>query len=372
MQIKIDPEQIKDLKKRIEAEATTGLMGLGGPAGLITEGFFQLVKYTDKISKTFVLGQPHILLKGGTGIGKTDLCQSAAAAIKGKFSRISCTPDMMPYDLLGGQVLVKNRKGERRVQFKPGPLFANIVLLDEANRAQPKTMSAVLEAMEERSVSPRTEYIDDDEQVVGTLPLFPISGEYGDFKSPLFFMVLMTENIFGEEEGTYPTPMGVLDRVTFTVSIPRPSFEDEKRIRADQIVGKSIKEVADLKEILACADWIFHHVEFSEAAYHYRTLLIRNTDPDPKINEPNSEIGQHLSAYVRVGDSPRANLHLEAVARTHAFFAGSMVVKPEHIKAVAKSVLMHRLVLKPGKEFKTTKEEVFEKILKMTGQPEWK
>ncbi len=372
MQAKIDPEQIRDLKRRIETEATTGLMGLGEPAGLIIEGFFQRVKYTDKISRKFVLGQPHILLKGGTGIGKTDLCQSAALAIRGKFNRISCTPDMMPYDILGGQVLVENTKGERRVQFKPGPLFANIVLLDEANRSQPKTMSAVLEAMEERSVSPRTEYVDDDEQVVGTLPLFPISGDYDDFESPLFFMVLMTENIFGEEEGTYPNPMAVLDRVTFTVSIPRPSFKDEKRIRADQIVGKSIKEVADLKEILDSADWIFYNVEFSEAAYHYRTLLIRHTDPDPKVNDSSSEVGRYLSDYVRVGDSPRVNLHLEAVARTHAFFAGSMVVKPEHVKAVAKSVLMHRLVLKPGKEFKTTKEEVFEKILQMTGQPEWK
>lgn len=368
----VEPTQIKELKNKIQTKATTWLLGLNKPAGLLAECFFMQVPYTDKITGTKLSGQPHIMFKGGTGIGKTDLAQSGAGTIQAKFSRISCTPDMMPYDILGGQILVENTKGERRVQFKPGPIFAHLVLLDEANRCQPKTKSALLEAMEERSISPKTEYIDDAERVVGTLPLFPLSGDYHDTVSSRFFMVLLTENIFGEEEGTYPDPMAQRDRVTLTISIKRPSLAEEKQIRAANVVGKTIEEVSDLAEILACADWISRNVKNSPQADDYLTRLLRNTDPDQKVTDPHSKLGRYLAEYVLVGASPRVNFHLEAVARVRAFFDGSMIVKPEHVKTVARNVIVHRLFLKPGKEFKTTTEEVFEEILQMTEMPEWK
>ncbi len=372
MEPKIDRQKIVELKNKIQTAATTWLLGLEKPAGFLAECFFMQVPYTDKITSTKLSGQPHIMFKGGTGIGKTDLAQSFSKTLHAKFSRISCTPDMMPYDLLGGQVLVENTKGERRVQFKPGPIFAHLVLVDEANRSQPRTTSALLEAMEERSITPKTEYIDDEDQVVQTLPLFPLTGDYRDTASPRFFMILLTENIFGEEEGSYPSPMAELDRITLTIPIERPSLEEEKKIRAARVVGKSIQEVSDLEEILACADWISQNVENSAQADDYLTRLLRNTDPNPEVTDPDSELGCHLAEFVRVGASPRVNFHLEAVARVRAFFDGSTVIRPEHVKAVARNVIVHRLVLKPGKEFTTTKEKVFDKILELTGQPQWK
>ncbi len=204
------------------------------------------------------------------------------------------------------------------------------------------------------------------------MPLFPLSGNYNDTASPRFFMVMLTQNIFGEEEGTYPDPMAQRDRVTLAIPIERPSLEEEKQIRAANFVGKSIKKVSTLEEILVCADWIFQNVKNSPQSDDYLTRLIRNTSPDPKVTDSHSKLGRYLAEYVSKGASPRVNLHLEAVARTRAFFEGSKIVTPNHIKAVASSVIVHRLILKPGKEFKTTPEEVFEKILEMTEQPEWK
>lgn len=393
---KLEPQKIMELKKKIQEAATTWLLGLNKPAGLLAECFFMQIPYTDKITvskptnqeintdpslgrKVFgnnskltkPYGQPHIMFKGGTGIGKTDMVQSGASTLRAKFSRISCTPDMMPYDILGGQVLVENTLGERRVQFKPGPIFAHLVLLDEANRCQPKTKSAILEAMEERSITPKTEYIADEDRVVGTLPLFPLSGDYRDIDSPRFFMVFLTENIFGEEEGVYPSPMAELDRITLTIAIKRPTLAEEKKIRAIQVVGKSIGEVSDLTEVLACASWINQNVKNSAPADDYLTRLLRNTDPDPEVTDPYSELGRYLAEYLQVGASPRVNFHLEAVARVRAFFDGSPTIRPDHVKAVAKSVIVHRLVLKRGKEFQTTREKVFEQILNMTEMPKW-
>jgi len=368
----ITPQHIFGVKDKIQKESTTWLRGHQKSSGLLTECLFTKIKYTDKITKTAMLGQPQVMFKGDVGVGKTDLIQSMAMALEAICSRISFTPDMMPYDILGGQVLVENTKGERRVQFKPGPIFAHLVLADEANRGQPKTKSALLEAMEERSISPKSEYIDDDERVVGTLPLFPLSGNHNDIASPRFFMVMLTQNIFGEEEGTYPDPMAQRDRVTLTIPIERPSLEEEKQIRAANFVGKSIKKVSTLEEVLACADWIFKNIKNSPQSDDYLTRLLRNTVSDPKVTDSHSKLGQYLTEYIAKGASPRTNLHLEAVARTRAFFDGSMVVTPEHIKAVAGSVVVHRLILKPGKEFTTTPEEVFEEILQMTEMPKWK
>ncbi len=373
---KIDRNYIKELRKKIKAETTKCLFGIDKAANLLTECPFMLVPYDDSITKTKLAGQPHIMFKGGTGIGKTGLSNSIAGSLKAVFRRIQATPDMQPYDIIGAPVLVENARGERRVQLKPGPIFAHVVLLDEANRMHPKTKSALLQALEERSVSPKNDYIDDEDKVVETLPLFPltfpITGDFRDVTSPRFFWVLLTENIFGEEEGTYANPMAEIDRITLTINIDRPSFEEEKKIRADNVLGLTIEPVSDLQEILNCAYWINQNVKISSMANDYLTLLLRNTDPNPEVTDPKSKIGKFLREYVRVGASPRVNFHLEGVARVHAFFSDdSLLVKPEHIKDIAGNVIEHRLLLAPGKEFKTTKQEVFAEILRLTDLPEW-
>lgn len=368
----VDASYIKKLRKNIKAEATQCLFGIDKAADLVTECPFVLVPYDDSITNAKLAGQPHIMFKGGTGIGKTGLSKSIAGSVKAIFSRIQATPDMLAYDLLGAPILVENRRGERRVQFKPGPLFANIVLIDEDNRATPKTKAALLEALEERSVTPKNDYIDDEDNVVPTLPLFPITGDYRDMISPRFFWVLLTENIFGEEEGTYTNPMAEVDRITMTIPIDMPSFEEEKKIRAGNVLGRTIKPVGELTDILNCAYWINQNVKFSPAANDYLTLLLRSTRPDPKINNPKSKLGKFLREHVRVGASPRVNFHLEAVVKAHAFFGDdSTVVRPEHIKDIAGNVIEHRLLLVPGMEFKTTKEEVFAEILRLTDIPKW-
>ncbi len=369
---KIDAGYIKELRRKIRAETTKCLFGIDKAADLLTECLFMLVPYDDSITNTKLAGQPHIMFKGGTGIGKTGLAKSIAGSLRGVFRRIQATPDMLPYDILGAPVLVENLKGERRVQLKPGPIFANIVLLDEANRMHPKTKSALLEALEERSATPKNEYIDDEDKVIETLPLFPLSGDYQDMISPRFFWVLLTENIFGEEEGTYTNPMAEIDRITLTIPIDRPTFEEEKKIRADNVLGLSIEPVSNLQEVLNCSYWVNQNVKFSSVANDYLTLLLRNTDPSPKVTDPKSKIGKYLKEYVKVGASQRVNFHLEAVARAHAFFSDeSLVVRPEHIKDISRNVITHRLLLTPGKEFQTSKEEVLEEILRLTGIPKW-
>ncbi|MBI2063076.1 MAG: MoxR family ATPase [Candidatus Yanofskybacteria bacterium] len=368
----ITADYIRNVRNKIYEQTIRWLIGLEKPLGLLTEDLFILVPYSDEIGSIKSVGQPHIMFRGGTGIGKTDGSKSLAKSIKANFKVIQGTPDLLPYDILGGQVMIENAKGERRVQFKPGPIFNHIILIDEGNRMPPRTKSALIQAMEERAISPKSDYIDDSEQVMPTLPLFPLSGDYNDIKSPRFFMVLLTENIFGEEEGSYPNPMAELDRITLTIPIDRPTLEEEKKIRAATVIGKKIEQVTDLQEVLACAHWINMHVETSSMASDYLTRLLRNTDPNPKVTDPNTLLGKFLKENVAVGASPRVNFHLEAAARVRSFFDGSMEVRPEHVKEVAGNVIVHRLVLAPGKEYTTTKEIVFEEILAMTEQPKWR
>lgn len=367
----ITPEYIRGVRNKIYSQTTQWLIGLDKPLGLLSEFIFMLIPYSDEIGSVKSLGQPHIMFRGGTGIGKTDGSKSLAKSIKANFKVIQGTPDLLPYDILGGVVMVENLKGERRVQFKPGPIFNHIILIDEGNRMPPRTKSALIQAMEERAVSPKSDFLDDSEHIVQTLPLFPLTGKHDDIVAPRFFLVLLTENIFGEEEGSYPNPMAELDRITLTIPIDRPILEDEKKIRAENVVGKKIEPVTDLWKILACAHWININVRTTNAASDYLTRLLRNTDPNPRVTTPDSKLGKFLKENVAVGDSPRVNFHLEAASRVRAFFDGCMEVRPEHVKAVSRNVLVHRLVLTPGKEFTTTKEEIFEKILEMTEKPEW-
>lgn len=376
---RVTPERIREVKQKIFEQTTKRLFGLGEPANILTECLFMQIPYSeDKGSQPSdnkapkLMGQPHVMFRGKTGIGKTDLSLSLAGTIRGVYQRIDGTPELMPSDITGSQIMVENTRGERKVQFQPGPIFGHLVLIDEASRIQPKTKSAILRALEERSVKPSSEYIDEKDSVIPVaLPLFPISGKPSDFDSPRFFMVLLTQNIFGDDEGTYADPMAQIDRVTLTIPIKRPVKEEEQKIRSRNVIGKTIEQVTDLEEILACAHWIEQNMKISERANNYLTQLLRNTDPDPDVTDPESTLGKYLNEYIEVGASPRTNFHLEAVAKVRAFFDGDMIVKPEHVKAVAESVIVHRLRLTPAKRRNTRKEDVFKRILEFTEIPKW-
>ncbi len=368
--VQISPRRIKEIELELCDGLASWLMGLGKQSRLLVKSLFMRIPYTDKVSKIKALGAPNVMFIGSTGVGKTDLIEKLAMEIDAISTRIQGTPDLMPYHVLGAPMLVENMKGERVIRFKPGKIFAHIVRIDESNRMRGQTKSAILEAMEEHSVTPSTEFVDSDEKEMSAIPLFPVSGDYKDVTGPRFFMVLMTQNIFGEEEGTYENPMAELDRTTLTIRMERPKFEDEVRIRARNVVGKTVKKVTNLEEILAGGQHIFNNVGSSESGDYYLTRLLRNTDPETVEGSP--EFVKFVREHVRVADSPRVNFHLEAAARVEAFFKGSKEIRPEHVKAMARNVLVHRLRLTAGKEFQTTKDAVFEEILKNTEVPQWK
>ncbi|MDP3731146.1 MAG: MoxR family ATPase, partial [bacterium] len=204
------------------------------------------------------------------------------------------------------------------------------------------------------------------------IPLWPLSGDVNDVNGERFFMLLATQNIFGEEEGSFPTPMAELDRYSFSIFMNDPDDPaEEQKIRASNVVGKKIEPVTNLREVLAASDFIYKTVSLSDRADRYITALIRNTRPH-RVQGPASAM---VKKNVLVGASPRVNFHLEAFARTEAFFAGDSIITIEHVKKVAEMVLAHRLVIQEGMDEKKSHEEIcreiIREVLKQTDTGPW-
>ena len=367
--VAVDFDRAVEVVQRFQKESTKWLYGLDEAARVLSWAFFTLIPYTDKLQRAKALRQPHVLFKGPTGTGKTDLVTACAMAIDAKFERIQGLPTYMPEDILGYETVVEDLDGTRRIQFKPGKLMAHIVLIDEDNRLTGKTKAAVLEGMEESSATLSSDYGNLGVGESKMIPLFPLSGDFSDIEGPRFFMVICTENIFGEEEGTFPNPVAQLDRTTLSIYMGDPNREDdEMKITAHNVVGKRVEKLTDLYEVLDIARFIFDNVAISDYGNQYKVRLIRNTRP----HRVEGRAARTVKECVRVGISPRVHFHLEAVARTLAFFSGDMLVTPDHIKAVAPYVLAHRLVLKEGMEFSTTREDVLDQVIRDMEVPPWK
>ncbi|MCY4602374.1 MAG: AAA family ATPase [Acidobacteria bacterium] len=363
----IDLDRAREVVDRFQHESTKWLYGLDDAARILSWAFFTLLPYTDKLSQGKLLRQPHLMFRGPTGTGKTDLVSACAMAVDAKFERIQGLPTYMPEDILGYETIVEELDGTRKIHFKPGKLMAHIVLIDEDNRLSGKTKAAVLEGMEESSATLSSDYGNLAEGKM--LPLFPLSGDFNDIEGPRFFMVICTENIFGEEEGTFANPVAQLDRTTLSINMLDPDLEeDELKISAHNVVGKHVEKLTNLYEVLDIARYIFDNVKISEYGQQYKVRLLRNTRP----HRAQGRVARTVKEYVRVGISPRVHFHLEAVARTFAFFNGDTVITPDHIKAVAEPVLAHRLVLKEGMEFSVVKEELLQKIIQDMEVPPWK
>ena len=363
----IDLDRAKEVVGRFQSESTKWLYGLDDAARVLSWAFFTLLPYTDKLSQGKLLRQPHVMFRGPTGTGKTDLVSACAMAVDAKFERIQGLPTYMPEDILGYETIVEELDGTRKIHFKPGKLMAHIVLIDEDNRLSGKTKAAVLEGMEESSATLSSDYGNLAEGKM--LPLFPLSCDFNDIDGPRFFMVICTENIFGEEEGTFANPVAQLDRTTLSINMMDPDHEeDELKISAHNVVGKHVEKLTNLYEVLDIARFIFDNVKISEYGQQYKVRLLRNTRP----HRVQGRAARVVREYVRVGISPRVHFHLEAVARTFAFFNGDTVITPDHIKAVAEPVLAHRLVLREGMEFSVVKEELLQKIIQDMEVPPWK
>jgi MoxR-like ATPase len=260
-----------------------------------------------------LLTRGHLLLEGVPGLAKTLAVRSFAGAVNGTFQRIQFTPDLLPADLTG--TLIYNQKEGTFVPRK-GPLFANLVLADEVNRAPAKVQSALLEAMQERQVT-----IGDT-----TYPL------------PSPFLVLATQNPI-EQEGTYPLPEAQVDRFLLKLKVDYPTPEEERQI-LDRMSGSDIPEARAVVELgdLDRARDAMHAIYVDDRIKDYAVRLVQATRK-PK------DFKLDLEGLVQYGASPRATLALIAAGRAHAFIRGRGFVSPEDVKAVGHDVLRHRLIL---------------------------
>jgi MoxR-like ATPase len=261
-----------------------------------------------------LLSGGHILIEGVPGLAKTLLARTLADAIEGSFKRIQFTPDLLPSDIVGSLVFQKNTE---TFVPSPGPIFANVVLADEINRAPAKVQSALLEAMEERQVS--------------------IGNEVLDLPNP--FLVLATQNPL-EFHGTYPLAEAQIDRFMLHVNLtyPTPTEEEEILRRADAHQGQEPVPSIGLDDLRSVQEQVDRtHVDSRAQAY---IVAIISATRDP------SESGiPHLSPLIAAGASPRAGIHLQSAAKACAHLEGRDFVLPEDVKTMASDVLRHRMVL---------------------------
>ncbi len=278
-----------------------------------------------------LVAEGHVIVEDFPGVGKTMLAKSLARSLDLDFSRIQFTPDLLPSDVTGVNVF-NQRTNE--FEFRPGPVFANVLLVDEINRASPKTQAALLEAMQESQVT--------------------IDGESYPLDRP--FMVIATQNPI-EYEGTYPLPEAQLDRFSMRLSLGYPPLADEARMLNEQTTEPpldSLTAVATLAEVTAAVDEA-RALFVEESLNRYVVALLRHT---------------RGSARLALGASPRAGIALLRVAKARALAEGRDYVLPDDVKAIARPVLAHRLILAPeARSAGLTAEEIVGEAVEQTPVP---
>lgn len=258
----------------------------------------------------------HVLLEGVPGLGKTALVNTIAKALHLKFQRIQFTPDLLPADVVGTQILV-DKGGQKVFDFQPGPVFCNVLLADEINRATPKTQSALLETMQEKTVTVAN----------------------STHRLPQPFFVLATQNPI-ENEGTYPLPEAQLDRFFFKLFVEVPSHDDFVEILNRTTGNKppEISAVATGDDIIQMGATL-REVPIAREIQDYLVRVVRNTHP----SEPDSP--QAVKNYIRHGSSPRGAQTILTAARARALLKGRFHVSKEDVNAVAAAALRHRMIL---------------------------
>jgi MoxR-like ATPase len=286
----------------------------------------------------------HCLLEGVPGLAKTLMISTLAQSLSMSFARIQFTPDLMPADITGTDVLQENKEtGERVFRFIQGPLFHNVILADEINRTPPKTQAALLEAMQERQVTVgQTRHILDEP-----------------------FFVLATQNPI-EQEGTYALPEAQQDRFMFKVSVDYPSFQEEKQIAVTttSTLQHEIAPVLDGKDILKLQALV-RQVPVTDHVVEYTLLLVRQT----RVNQPGAP--DFIQEWLSWGAGPRAVQMLLLGAKTRALLNGRMHVSTEDIQALAKPVLRHRIVVNFSAESEgIDSDKVIERLVEETPSKE--
>jgi MoxR-like ATPase len=295
-------EQLKEARKKIKTEIAKVIIGQNQ---VIDELMIAL------------LSNGHCLLVGVPGLAKTLLISTLARVLDLKFSRIQFTPDLMPSDITGTEILEENRTtGLRDFKFVKGPVFANIVLADEINRTPPKTQAALLQAMQEHEVT--------------------TSGQTFKLDEPFF--VLATQNPI-EQEGTYPLPEAQLDRFMFNIYVDYPSYQEEHAIvkSTTAVLNYDVHKVMSGSEISALQQLV-RKVPVSDHVIDYAIKLVRAT----RRNE--SGVSDYITNWVTWGAGPRASQYLILGAKTRAILDGRYTPSVEDVRFVAKPVLRHRIV----------------------------
>ncbi|MBD0281124.1 MAG: MoxR family ATPase [Thermoleophilaceae bacterium] len=278
----------------------------------VRENIAQAVKAPENVLRDLLialLADGHVLIEDYPGVGKTALARALARSIDAEYARVQCTADLLPADVVGTNVY---NQRENRFEFRPGPVFANVVLVDEVNRASPKTQSGLLECMQELHVT--------------------VDKHTHQLARP--FLVLATQNPI-EYEGTYPLPEAQLDRFMVRVSLGYPSADQETEMlldHADRDRVLDLEPVTDVAEVLAAQNAV-GAVHGSEALRRYVVAVLDATRADPRVE---------------LGASPRAGLMLFRAAKALAALEGRDHTLPDDVQALAGTVLTHRLLLAPG------------------------
>jgi len=269
----------------------------------------------------------HALLIGVPGLAKTLMINTLAQALGLDFKRIQFTPDLMPSDILGSEILDENR----HFKFIKGPIFSNIILADEINRTPPKTQAALLEAMQECSVT--------------------IAGQ--NYKLDLPYFVLATQNPI-EQEGTYPLPEAQLDRFMFAIKLEYPTFEEEVQVvkRTTSDVKTTINPLFTAQEIIDFQHLI-RRIPVADNVIEYAVTLVSKTRPDNALSN------DFVKNYLDWGAGPRASQNLILAAKAHAAFNGKFSPDIEDVKAVATGILRHRII----KNYKADAEGITEEVI---------
>ena len=291
---RLDPSGVAELGSRLE------------------ENIARAVKAPDRVVRDLIvalLAEGHVLIEDAPGVGKTALARALAQSLEAEYARVQCTSDLLPADLVGTNVF---NQREARFEFHPGPVFANVVLVDEINRASPKTQSGLLECMQERQIT--------------------IDGHPHELARP--FLVLATQNP-AEYEGTYPLPEAELDRFMVRVTLGYPAAGAEAAMLAEHADSDPVEELSPVADVtgVRAAHAALAEIEGSEALRRYVVAILDATRADPRVD---------------LGASPRAGLMLFRAAKAKAALDGRDHALPDDVQELAGSVLAHRLLLSPG------------------------
>lgn len=282
-----------------------------------------------------ILADGHVLMEGLPGVAKTRSIKTMGKLVDSEFRRVQFTPDLLPSDVTGSEIY---REQSGSFDFQPGPIFGNLVLADEINRAPAKVQAALLEAMEERQIT--------------------VAGK--THQLPKLFLVLATQNPI-EQEGTYPLPEAQMDRFLLYVNVPYPPAENEgailRLVRGEKTGAESEPPPPIAQDVIFEARQEIAGIHVADAAEQYIVDLVIGT------REPERH-GGDLAKWIRLGASPRGTLALDAAARAHAWLNGQDFVSPENIRAVAPACLAHRIHLSYEAEAAgKTRTEVIEALL---------